>query len=123
MQRIPDDSSIFTAETKAVDLAFDFIRTCDTYNKFIIFYTINKYILVEWQTTWNNSIGNKFLDIKPTIGEYQSVVRNIRKEEVVLARCRLVNTRVTHSFILLRCRIIETSESVMVAYTHKYAKV
>ena len=30
---------------------------------------INKYILEEWQTSWNNSI-----DIKPTIGEYQSVV-------------------------------------------------
>ena len=28
MQRIPDDSSIFTAEGKAVDLALDFIRTC-----------------------------------------------------------------------------------------------
>ena len=51
--------------------------------------SINKYILEEWQTSWNNSIGNKLLDIKPTIGEYQSVVRNIRKEEVVLARLRL----------------------------------
>ena len=37
MQRIPDDSSIFTAEGKAVDLALDFIRTCDTNNKLIIF--------------------------------------------------------------------------------------
>ena len=37
MQCIPDDSSIFTAEAKAVDLALDFIRTCDTFNKFIIF--------------------------------------------------------------------------------------
>ena len=37
MQRIPDDSSIFTAEAKAVDLALDFIRTCDTSNKCIIF--------------------------------------------------------------------------------------
>ena len=37
MQRIPDDSSIFTAKAKAVDLALDFIRTCDTSNKFIIF--------------------------------------------------------------------------------------
>ena len=36
--------------------------------------SINKYILEEWQTLWNNSIGNKLLDIKPTIGEYQSVV-------------------------------------------------
>ena len=36
MLRIPDDSSIFTAEAKAVDLALDFIRTCDTNNKLII---------------------------------------------------------------------------------------
>ena len=155
MQRIPDDSSIFTTEAKAVDLALDFISTCDANNKFIIFSdslsvlkamnhtssknpqiqkllelltykeivlcwipshigiqgnemvdkqtktslsleptsfkisfsnfkpSINKYILEEWQTLWNNSIGNKLLDIKPTIGEYQSVVRYIRKEEVV----------------------------------------
>ena len=37
MQCIPDDSSIFTAEAKAVDLALDFTRTCVTNNKFIIF--------------------------------------------------------------------------------------
>ena len=37
MQRIPDDSSIFTAEAKAIDLALDFISTCDASNKFIIF--------------------------------------------------------------------------------------
>ena len=37
MQRIPDDSSIFTAEAKAVDLALDFNSTCDANNKFIIF--------------------------------------------------------------------------------------
>ena len=37
MQRIPDDSSIFTAEAKAVDLALDFITTCDTSNTFIVF--------------------------------------------------------------------------------------
>ena len=40
------------------------------------------------------------IDIKPTIGEYQSVVRNIRREEVVLARLRLGHTRVTHSYLL-----------------------
>ena len=33
MQRIPDDSSIFTAKAKAVDLALDFISTCDANNK------------------------------------------------------------------------------------------
>ena len=37
MQRIPDDLSIYTAEAKAVDLALDFIRTCDTNNNFVIF--------------------------------------------------------------------------------------
>ena len=37
MQRIPDYSSIFTAESKAVDLALDPISTCDANNKFIIF--------------------------------------------------------------------------------------
>ena len=37
MQRIPNDSSIFTAEAKAVDLSLDFISTCDANNKFIIF--------------------------------------------------------------------------------------
>ena len=37
MQRIPDDSSIFTAEAYAVDLALDIINTCDANHKFIIF--------------------------------------------------------------------------------------
>ena len=37
MQLIPDDPSIFTAEAKAIDLALDFISTCDANNKFIIF--------------------------------------------------------------------------------------
>ena len=63
--------------------------------------SINKYILEEWQTLWNNNIGNKLLVIKPAIGEYQSVVRNNRKEEVVLVRLRLGHTRVTHSYLLL----------------------
>ena len=63
--------------------------------------SINKYVLDQWQTSWNNSIGNKLLEIKPTIGEHQSFVRNIRKEEVVLARLRLGHTRVTHSYLLL----------------------
>ena len=37
MQRIPDYSSIFTAEAKAVDLALDIISTCEANNKFMIF--------------------------------------------------------------------------------------
>ena len=37
-----------------------------------------------------------FSNFKPSIGEHQSVVRNIRKE-VVSARLRLGHTRVTHN--------------------------
>ena len=37
IQRILDGSSLFTAEAKAADLALDFIGTCDTNTKFIIF--------------------------------------------------------------------------------------
>ena len=43
--------------------------------------SINKYILEEWQTSWNNSIGNKLLDIKPTIGEYQSTIETFEKKK------------------------------------------
>ena len=42
MQRIPDDSSFFTAESKAIDLALDFMSTCDANNKLIIFSESNE---------------------------------------------------------------------------------
>ena len=76
--------------------------------------SINKYVLDQWQTLWNNSIGNKLLEIKPTIGEHQSVAQNIRKEEVVLARLRLGHTRVTHSYLLQG----EEQPCVLVAMHH-----
>ena len=62
--------------------------------------SFNKYILEEWQLSWNNSTGNNHLEIKPRIGEYQLVVQNIRKE-AVFSLLRLGHTRVTHSFLLL----------------------
>ena len=37
-------------------------------------------MLDEWQTLWNNRNGNILVEIKPTIGEYNSVVRNISKD-------------------------------------------
>ena len=35
--RLPDGSSIFTAEAKAIDLALGFINYCNSYNKFVIY--------------------------------------------------------------------------------------
>ena len=63
---------------------------------------INRYILNNWQTSWSNSVGNKLCDIKPIIGSFQTVVRNIRLEEVVLARIWIGHTRITHSYLLNR---------------------
>ena len=174
--RIPDGSSIFTAEAKAIDLALDLIADCETSNKFIIFSDslsvlksldhtssknpqiqkllekhhelselneivycwipshigiagnesvdqkdslnlhptnfsipyanfksfINRYILNKWQILWNNSVGNKLFEIKPVIGQSQPVVRNVRQEEVVLARLLIGHTRITHSYLLKR---------------------
>ena len=176
--RIPDGSSIFTAEAKAIDLALDLIANCETSNKFIIFSDslsvlksldhtssknpqiqkllekhhelselneivycwipshigiagnesvdqkakdslnlhptnfsipyanfksfINRYILNKWQILWNNSVGNKLFEIKPVIGQSQPVVRNVRQEEVVLARLCIGHTRITHSYLLKR---------------------
>ena len=34
--RIPDDSSLFTAEAKAIDLALDLVDKCNSHDKFII---------------------------------------------------------------------------------------
>ena len=60
--------------------------------------SINKYILEEWQNSWNNSIGNKLLEIKPRFGEYQSFVRNIRKKSCFGSTP--LRSRKSHSFIL-----------------------
>ena len=177
--RIPDGSSIFTAEAKAIDLALDLIAHRETSNKFVIFsdsisvlksldhtssknslilkllekhhdltecneiiycwipshigiagnenvdqkpkdltnlhptnfllpYSsfkpfINKYVENKLQLLWNyNSLSNKLFEIKPVIGQSQPVVRNVRQEEVVLARLRIGHTRITHSYLLKR---------------------
>ena len=63
---------------------------------------INRYILNKWQILWNNSVGNKLFEIKPVIGQSQPVERNVRQEEVVLARLRIGHTRITHSYLLKR---------------------
>ena len=39
--RIPDGSSIFTAEAKAIDLALDLVDNCNSCDKFIIFFLLN----------------------------------------------------------------------------------
>lgn len=175
--RLPDKSSIFSAEVKAIDLAFRFIASLDSKN-FIIFSDslsvlqslknkrltnpliqnlllkhdllstakdiifcwlpshvgisgneevdkaaklslnlqeskiklpstdlkplINQFIYSKWQTSWNNTLHNKLYSIKPSLGDSPLAYRAVRREEVVLARCRIGHTRLTHSYLLNR---------------------
>jgi ribonuclease HI len=61
---------------------------------------INAYIHKLWQTSWGEEIHNKLNPIKPTIGDWKSAYRPIRREETVLCRVRIGHTRLTHSFIM-----------------------
>ena len=62
MQRIPDDSSIFTAEAKAIDLALDFISTCDANNKFSVFSDTLSVLKAMNQTSSKNPQIQKLLE-------------------------------------------------------------
>ena len=160
--RIPDGSSVFTAEAKAIDLALDFIDSCFPHDKFLIFSDslsvlkvlnhtssknsqiqkllekhhkiadtkeilfcwlpshvgiigneiadrkakdslhlnmstfeipfnnfkplINKYILSEWQKSWDTATFNKLHAIKPVVGNNSSAIRNVRREDVVITQ-------------------------------------
>jgi hypothetical protein len=49
---------------------------------------------------WDAAVTNKLHSMKPVLGEWLPSFRTIRREEVVLARCRIGHTRYTHSFLL-----------------------
>ena len=62
----------------------------------------NRHIINKWHMLWSNSSGNKLFEIKPVIGQSEPVVRNVRREEVVLARLRIGHKWITHSYLLKR---------------------
>jgi len=61
---------------------------------------INTFINSKWQISWNTVVNNKLHAIKPVLGDSRLSYRSVRKEEVVLARCRIGHTHVTHSYLL-----------------------
>ena len=74
--RLPDNASIFSAESQA----------------------LNK--LNKWQLVWNTAVDNKLHSIKSILGEWRPAFRTDRKEEVVLARLRIGHSFITHSYLL-----------------------
>ena len=61
---------------------------------------INRYIFNRWQDAWNNAVLNKLHDVKPILGEWPPAYRNVRRDEVVLGRCRIGHTFYTNSYLL-----------------------
>ena len=74
MQHIPDDSSNFTTEAKAIDPALDFISTCDANNKFIIFSDSLSVLKAMNHTSSNNPQIQKLLEKCHELLAYKEIV-------------------------------------------------
>ena len=72
--RLPDGSSIFTAEAKAVDLALDFINECNSKDKFIIFSDSMSVLQALNHTSSKNSQIQKLLIKHHTISDLKTII-------------------------------------------------
>ena len=63
------------------------------------YHTIRDYQRQKWQDKWNQQQYNKLKEIKPNIGK-KSHHRLTRRDEVVLHRCRIGHSHLTHAYIL-----------------------
>ena len=61
---------------------------------------VHKYICNLWQNAWNGDVSNKLHYIKPVLGEWTPAYRDVRRDEVVLCRCRIGHTLYTDLYLL-----------------------
>ena len=61
---------------------------------------INKYIKNKWQMLWDSFPNNKLHSVQPLVAARQQHVGLSRREQVVLTRCRVGHSYVTHSYLL-----------------------
>ena len=47
--------------------------------------SINSHIKDSWQSSWNNAIGNKLHNIKPTLGDWSVTGRISRQEDIIFS--------------------------------------
>jgi ribonuclease HI len=66
------------------------------YDLKILFKSIFK---LQFQAIWDAQLNNKLKEIKNTIEPWESSIRSVRREEVVLTRLRIGHTILTHSFL------------------------
>ena len=72
--RIPDGSSIFTAEAKAIDLALDLVDNCNSIDKFIIFSDSFLVLQALNHTSSKNPQIQNILEKHHTISKYKTIV-------------------------------------------------
>ena len=61
---------------------------------------IVKYILKRWQNSWDQQIHNKLHEIHSLVGKTPCSYGQNRKEQVVLTRCHMGHSRLTHSYLI-----------------------
>ena len=72
--RIPDESTIFTAEAKAIDLALDLIADCEASNKFVILSDSFSVLKSLDRTSSKNSQIQKLLEKHNDLAERNEIV-------------------------------------------------
>ena len=72
--RIPDGSSIFTAEAKAIDLALDLVDNCNSRDKFIIFSDSFSVLQAVNHTSSKTPQIQNILQKHHTISKYKTIV-------------------------------------------------
>ena len=61
--------------------------------------SIRKYVFKMWEDCWSELENNKLHDIKPQLGE-DKVFYRTRRDQVVMTRCRIGHSRLTHEYHL-----------------------
>ena len=61
---------------------------------------IRQYVFKLWQDRWNGLDHNKLHEIKPDLGAHVFPSGN-RKEQVIISRCRIRHSRLTHGYLLV----------------------
>ena len=85
---------------------------------------ISKFLRKKWQQRWDMNIHNKLFQIQPTLGEWRPASRASRREQAVISRLRIGQTRLTHAFILkqelqpqcLTCETTCTVKHILIKY-------
>ena len=63
---------------------------------------ILQYCRSKWQSIWDLETANKLHCIQPELGLWPYCLREKRREEIVLARCRIGHSHLTHTYLLRR---------------------